>query len=98
MPGMAVDVTTDDGTADAYLAHPDGDGPFPAVLFYMDAFGLRPHLRAMADRLAAAGYVVLVPNVFYRVGPAPVIDLPDYIDPGARPELFEKIMPLLRSL
>lgn len=98
MPGMAVNVTTDDGTADAYLAHPDGDGPFPAVLFYMDAFGLRPHLRSMADRLAAAGYAVLVPNVFYRVGPAPVIDLPEYIDPRARPELFEKIMPMLRSL
>ncbi|MDT7782474.1 MAG: carboxymethylenebutenolidase, partial [Pseudonocardiales bacterium] len=98
MPGTTVDVTTEDGIADAYLAHPDGDGPFPAVLFYMDAFGLRPHLRSMADRLAAAGYVVLVPNVFYRAGRAPVIELPDYIDPAARPGLFEQIMPMLRSL
>ncbi|MFS8102771.1 dienelactone hydrolase family protein [Lentzea alba] len=98
MPGSTVDVITEDGTADAYLAHPDGDGPFPAVLFYMDAFGLRPHLCAMADRLAAAGYVVLVPNVFYRAGRAPVVELPDYIDPAARPGLFEQIMPMLRSL
>lgn len=93
-----MDVVTEDGTADAYLVHPDGDGPFPAVLFYMDAFGLRPHLEKMADRLAEAGYVVLVPNVFYRIGRAPVIDLPDYIDPAARPGLFEQIMPMMRSL
>ncbi|KJK43813.1 dienelactone hydrolase [Lentzea aerocolonigenes] len=98
MPGTTVDVITEDGTADAYLAHPDGAGPYPAVLFYMDAFGLRPHLRSMADRLAAAGYVVLVPNVFYRVGRAPVIELPAYIDPRERPALFEQIMPMLRSL
>lgn len=98
MPGTTVDVTTEDGIADAYLARPDGDGPFPAVLFYMDAFGLRPHLEKMADRLAAAGYVVLVPNVFYRAGRSPVVDLPEHIDPSARPALFEKIMPMLRSL
>lgn len=41
---MSVDIATPDGTADAYLARPGGSGPFPAVLFYMDAFGLRPHL------------------------------------------------------
>ncbi|MEV6235823.1 dienelactone hydrolase family protein [Lentzea sp. NPDC051838] len=96
--GTTVDVITEDGTADAYLAHPEGDGPFPAVLFYMDAFGLRPHLEKMADRLAGAGYVVLVPNVFYRAGRAPVVELPEYIDPAARPGLFEQIMPMLRSL
>ncbi|USX54182.1 dienelactone hydrolase family protein [Lentzea sp. HUAS12] len=98
MPGTTVDVTTEDGTADAYLARPGGDGPFPAVLFYMDAFGLRPHLEKMADRLAEAGYVVLVPSVFYRAGRSPVFDLPEFIDPAARPGLFEKIGPLMRSL
>jgi carboxymethylenebutenolidase len=98
MPGTTVDVTTQDGTADAYLAHPDGDGPFPAVLFHMDAFGLRPHLEKMADRLASNGYLVLVPNVFYRAGRAPVFELPEFIDPAARPGLFEQIGPMLRSL
>ncbi|MFD5823924.1 dienelactone hydrolase family protein [Lentzea sp. NPDC060358] len=98
MLGTTVDVTTSDGVADAYLAHPDGDGPFPAVLFYMDAFGLRPHLRKMADRLASEGYLVLVPNVFYRAGRAPVVELPEFIDPAARPGLFEQIMPMLREL
>ncbi|MGW0704478.1 dienelactone hydrolase family protein [Streptomyces sp. NPDC002643] len=96
--GTTVEIATVDGTADAYLAHPDDGGAHPAVLFYMDAFGLRPHLTAMADRLAAAGYTVLVPNVFYRTGPTPVFELPEFIDPQARPELWGVIMPVMRSL
>ncbi|KUM84503.1 MULTISPECIES: dienelactone hydrolase family protein [Streptomyces] len=96
--GTAVDIPTEDGVADAYLAHP-GDGvPRPAVLLFQDAFGLRPQLRSMADRLAEAGYTVLVPNLFYRHGPAPVFDLPEFIDPDARPEIFEKIVPVMRAL
>ena len=96
--GMPVDIPTRDGTADAYLAHPEGTGPLPAVLLYMDAFGLRPHLKTMADRLASAGYTVLVPNVFYRQGRAPVIDLPDFVDPAQRPELFQQLGPIVQSL
>ncbi|AGP60369.1 dienelactone hydrolase family protein [Streptomyces rapamycinicus] len=96
--GSAVDIPTQDGIADAYLAHPDDTGSHPAVLFYMDAFGLRPHLRGMADRLAAAGYTVLVPNVFYRHGRAPVVELPDFLDPAARPAIFEHIAPIAREL
>ncbi|GAA2924181.1 dienelactone hydrolase family protein [Streptomyces thioluteus] len=61
----------------------------------MDAFGLRPHLKKMADRLASAGYLVLVPNVFYRHGRAPVVELPDFIDTEQRPDLFEKLGPIL---
>ncbi|MEU3302490.1 dienelactone hydrolase family protein [Streptomyces sp. NPDC006678] len=96
--GTSVDIPTRDGIADAYLAHPDDGGPHPAVLLYMDAFGLRPRLRTMADRLASAGYTVLVPNVFYRHGRAPVVELPDFIDPGQRPELFEALGPVMRDL
>ncbi|MFE3034859.1 dienelactone hydrolase family protein [Streptomyces canus] len=96
--GTAVDIPTEDGVADAYLAHP-GDGvPRPAVLLFQDAFGLRPQLRSMADRLAEAGYTVLVPNVFYRHGRAPVFELPDFIDTDARPEIFENIVPVMRAL
>ncbi|MCN9240522.1 dienelactone hydrolase family protein [Streptomyces sp. RY43-2] len=95
--GTLVEIPTQDGTADAYLAHPDDDTPHPAVLLYMDAFGLRPHLRAMADRLAENGYTVLVPNVFYRQGRAPVVDLPEFID-TERATFFEKLTPMIRSL
>jgi carboxymethylenebutenolidase len=93
-----VNVATVDGTADAYLVHPDEGKAHPGVLMYQDAFGLRPHLKAMADRLAAHGYTVLVPNVFYRHGAAPVVELPEFIDMEARPEIVEKIVPVMESL
>lgn len=60
--GTGVGVPTEDGTADAYLTHPPDGAPRPAVLWYMDAFGPRPRLRETADRLAGAGYTVLVPK------------------------------------
>ena len=82
MQSSTVEVTTPDGVADAYLARPD-DERHPGVLFIMDAYGLRPQIEEMADRIAAEGYVVLAPNVFYRAGRAPVLPLPDLNDPRA---------------
>ena len=96
--GTSLDIPTRDGTADAYLVHPDDRSPHPAVLLYMDAFGLRPRLKAMADRLARNGYTVLVPNLFYRHGRAPLVELPDLIDTFERPDLFRQIMPFMRAL
>jgi carboxymethylenebutenolidase len=96
--GTAVDVRTEDGTADAYLVHPEEGGPRPAVLLFMDAFGPRPGLRSLADRLAAAGYTVLLPNVLYRNGRAPVVELPEFIDDEARGRLFRHLGPLVHAL
>ncbi|MEV6618425.1 dienelactone hydrolase family protein [Streptomyces sp. NPDC051051] len=96
--GTAVDVPTEDGVADAYFSRPLDGAPRPGVLLYQDAFGLRPQLRAMADRLAGAGYAVLAPNLFHRHGRSPVVEMPDFIDPAARPEIFEKLRPVMRSL
>lgn len=95
---MALDIPTPDGVADAYLAHPDDGEPHPGVLLYMDAFGLRPSLEEMAKRLAGHGYTVLVPNVLYRSGRAPVMDLPDFIDPSERPEIFKRLFPIAMAL
>ncbi|MFL4902243.1 dienelactone hydrolase family protein [Streptomyces sp. MMS24-I2-30] len=96
--GITVDIPTEDGVADAYLVHPGDERPRPAVLFYQDAFGLRPHLQSMADRLAEAGYTVLLPNVFYRNGRVPVFDLPEFIDPAANPNTWQQIMPVMKAL
>ncbi|WP_067900607.1 dienelactone hydrolase family protein [Nocardia vaccinii] len=96
--GVSVDIQTPDGVADAYVAHPDDGAAHPGVIAYQDAFGLRPALRAVADRIAAHGYTVLVPNAFYRAGRAPLFDLPDPIDLKARPEIFQKIRPLMHAL
>ncbi|MEU9607387.1 dienelactone hydrolase family protein [Streptomyces sp. NPDC048057] len=96
--GGNVDVHTPDGPADAYLAHPEDDGPHPAVLVFSDAFGLREHVRKMADRLASGGFTVLVPNHFHRQGPAPVVALPEFIDAPRRQELLGQLLPLIQSL
>ena len=69
-----VSVRTADGQADATLFTPAGKGKWPAVLLWPDILGLRPVFREMGRRLAAQGYVVLVPNPYYRVKKAPVIE------------------------
>lgn len=63
-----IDVSTTDGVLDCYLHTPPGSGRWPLVVVYMDAFGIRPALASMADRLAAAGYAVVIPNLYYRHG------------------------------
>ncbi|MFD2762960.1 dienelactone hydrolase family protein [Micromonospora eburnea] len=98
MQTTTVDVPTADGAADAYLVRPDGDGPFPTVLFFTDAFGLRPAVARMAERIAARGYVVLVPNLLYRSGRAPLIDLSVLGDASRRGELFEQLRPMMQAL
>jgi carboxymethylenebutenolidase len=69
-----VSVKTADGSADAALFVPAGKGKWPAVLMWPDILGLRPVFREMGRRLAAQGYVVLVPNPYYRAKKAPVIE------------------------
>jgi len=84
-----VTITTPDGAADAALFHPAGKGPWPAVLVWPDIMGLRPVFRDMGRRLAAEGYVVLVPNPFYRSRRAPVVEGAfDFSNAEARQTLF----------
>jgi carboxymethylenebutenolidase len=98
MSGETIDIETKDGVADAHLARPDAEGSFPGVLLLIDAFGLRPRIEEMADRIAAQGFVVLAPNVFYRAGRAPVVSLDGLDDPEKRGEIFQQIMPLMQEL
>jgi len=68
-------VRTRDGDCPLHVFTPgSGKGPWPAAIFYMDGLGIRPTLFAMAQRLADAGYVVALPDLFYRAGPyAPLV-------------------------
>lgn len=97
IPTKTLTIPTADGQADAFAAFPDGGEPRPGVLLYMDAFGLRPVLEEMARELAGHGYYVLVPNVYYRHGPTPVVDLPAHIGKDDRPALFAELMPLIKA-
>ncbi|MDA5147354.1 dienelactone hydrolase family protein [Streptomyces sp. AD681] len=97
MPTKMLQIPTADGQADAFAAFPEGGGPHPGVLMYPDGFGIRPALREMAGELAGHGYYVLVPNFFYRHGPAPVIELPEHIGEEERPAVFAELMPLIEA-
>jgi len=69
MPSEEASIRTRDGVCTCHVMLPATGGPWPAVIFYMDAGGIRPAVLEMAQRLADAGYVVLVPDLFYRYGP-----------------------------
>ncbi|CAM3622654.1 dienelactone hydrolase family protein [Nocardiopsis rhodophaea] len=97
MPTKTLHIPTPDGRADAFAAFPDHGERHPGVLLYTDAFGIRPVLEKMARELAEHGYYVLVPNFFYRHGPAPVIELPEHIGEEIRPAVFTQLMPLIEA-
>src|ERR1700678_1470463 len=90
-----VNVPMESGVADSVLFYPEGRGSWPAVLVWTDILGLRPVFREMGRRLAAEGYVVLVPNPFYRNAKAPVVDGSfDF----SKPEDRAKVMPMAAAL
>lgn len=70
-----VQITAADGTCEAHVFTPStGQGPWPGAILYMDALAIRPALLAMGQRLADAGYLVLLPDLFYRYGPYDELD------------------------
>src|SRR5690348_14846790 len=70
MARTSVFIETSGGRCEASVFRPDsGSGPWPAVLFFMDGIGIRPGLFEMGERLASHGYLVLMPDMFYRQGP-----------------------------
>lgn len=69
MPTEHVTIRTPDGDCLAWVMSPSGQGPWPAVVFYGDAGGMRPAMQHMAAQLASAGFVVLLPDLYYRHGP-----------------------------
>ena len=65
---QTLDITTSDGAMETFICHPERGGPYPPVLFLMDAPGIREELHDMARRLATSGYYVMLPNLYYRAG------------------------------
>ena len=68
MSNEKISIRTQDGDCPAYVFTPSASGRHPAVIFYMDGLGIRPTIFEMGQRLADHGYVVLVPDLFYRAG------------------------------
>lgn len=86
-----IEIATDDGTMGTYVVRPDGDGPFPVVLFLMDAPGKRPLLHGMADRIASNGYHVMLPNLYYRTTPSFELDF-------SSKESFQRMVELMGAV
>jgi carboxymethylenebutenolidase len=74
MQERAVNILTRDGSAEGWLLRPDGRGPWPAVIFHTDIRGVRPVFQDMARRLAGHGFLVLLPNLYYRITSLPPLD------------------------
>jgi carboxymethylenebutenolidase len=97
MAQQTIDVRTDDGICPTHLFEPDGQGPWPGVVMFMDGLGVRPALFAMAERLAAGGYIVALPDLYYRsgfkVGDASTL----FSDPVRRADFFSRIAPTVSA-
>ena len=79
---QTLDIATKDGAMETFVVRPERGGPYPPVLFLMDAPGIREELRDMARRLASVGYAVLLPNLYYRAGRDTVYG-PDVLEHGS---------------
>jgi len=89
-----IEIPTKDGHTTTFITHPERGGPFPVILFYMDAPAIREELRDMARRLGTSGYYVMLPNLYYRAGVMELGPLP--ADPEA-PER-KRMFALMNSL
>jgi carboxymethylenebutenolidase len=85
MSRTSIDIRTADGVCPASLFGSAGNGPCPGVIIYMDGPGIRPVLFEMGERLASHGYLVLLPDLFYRAGPYAPVDVKTlFSDPQKR--------------
>jgi carboxymethylenebutenolidase len=91
-----ISIKTNDGACPTSVFTPSsGAGPWPAIIFVMDGMGIRPVLREMAQRMADWGYVVLLPDLYYRQGPYEALKPAEVFASG---RIMEIIMPLLESI
>jgi carboxymethylenebutenolidase len=89
MPSITDTVATPDGTCTVTLHTPAGTGPWPAVIMYPDAGGVRDAIQGMAATVADFGYAVLVPDFYYREAPwAPFSMATAFGDPDERKRLM----------
>lgn len=95
MPRTDVTIPTTDGDCPATLHTPDGAGPWPAVIVFPDAGGVRETFLLLSDRLAGLGYATLLPDVYYRHGEVAPFDMATaFSDPDERKRLMELVSSL----
>src|SRR4051794_25502022 len=88
MIDQQIDIATKDGKTTTFITHPERGGPFPVILFYMDAPAIREELRDMARRLGTSGYYVMLPNMYYRSGVMELGPIPPDPEAPERKQMF----------
>ena len=88
MIDQQIEIATKDGHTTTFITHPERGGPFPVILFYMDAPAIREELRDMARRLGTSGYYVMLPNLYYRAGVMELGPLPADPEAPERKRMF----------
>src|SRR6202166_3383757 len=88
MIDQQIEIPTKDGHTTTFITHPERGGPFPVIIFYMDAPAIREELRDMARRLGSSGYYVMLPNLYYRAGVMELGPIPPDPDAPERKRMF----------
>ena len=88
MIDQQIEIPTRDGHTTTFISHPERGGPFPVIIFYMDAPAIREELRDMARRLATSGYYVMLPNLYYRSGVMEIGPIPPDPEAPERKRMF----------
>jgi carboxymethylenebutenolidase len=89
MIDQQIEIPTKDGHTTTFITHPERGGPFPVIIFYMDAPAIREELRDMARRLGTSGYYVMLPNLYYRAGVMELGPLPADPESPERKRMFQ---------
>jgi carboxymethylenebutenolidase len=92
---QTLEIPAAEGITEAHLVRPDSNDPLPAVIQLTDIFGIRPAFAEQAKKIAAHGYVVLTPNLFYRTSRLPLFSFePDFRNEQTRERTKELTTPL----
>ena len=94
MKEAELDIITPDGSMNTFITYPEEGGPYPIILFLMDAPGKREELHDMARRIGTVGFYVMLPNLYYRRTPEFVIDG----TPESREIMFEHMNSLSNAM
>src|SRR6201746_2828781 len=88
MVAQQIEIPPKDAPTTTFISHPERGGPFPVIIFYMDAPAIREELRDMARRLAGSGYYVMLPNMYYRAGVMELGPIPPDPEAPERKQMF----------
>ena len=98
MDEKEIGVRTNDGTMTTFIAHPDGGGPFPVAMLFMDGVGYREQIKENARRFASGGYYVVAPDLFYRAGDRIAFDFSSIASAGADSEERRRMMTVISTV